>query len=125
MDMIDKEVNIIKAKIIKVIYIQMESSFVPGHKATKDLFTLLRALGEPKTQIDQRMMLSRAKYIKDQVQSQIVKFTNNKLESTGNQCTLLNSILFHIKLNVDEFIALKFDYEEWLIDRLQEVRAIV
>jgi hypothetical protein len=34
-------------------------------------------------------------------------------------------MLQHIKLNVDEFIGLKFDYEEWLIDRLQEVRAIV
>ena len=34
-------------------------------------------------------------------------------------------MLNHIKLNVDEFVALKFDYEEWLIDRLQEVRAMV
>jgi hypothetical protein len=66
-ELIDKEITIIKAKIIKVIYIKLESSFMPGQKSTKDLFTLLRALGELKSQIDQRMMLSRAKYIKDQV----------------------------------------------------------
>lgn len=51
MDLIDKEVKLILQKIIKVIYIQLEFSFlgIQGSKCTKDLFTLLRALGEPKS----------------------------------------------------------------------------
>ena len=54
MDLIDKEVKVIKLKIIKVIYIQLESSFIQaqGKKSTKDLITLLRALSENKSLID-------------------------------------------------------------------------
>ncbi len=127
MDLIDKEVKVIKLKIIKVIYIQLESSFLQaqGKKSTKDLITLLRALAENKSLIDLRLLLSRAKFIKDQVQASVLKAGASKLESVQTQTAITTQVLNYLKANIEEFTLFKLDYEEWLIDRLTEVRSII
>ena len=54
LDLVDKEVKIANQKLIRIIYIKLESSFlgIEGKMSTKDLISLLVDLGEPKHQID-------------------------------------------------------------------------
>jgi hypothetical protein len=54
LDLVDKEVKIANQKLIRIIYIKLESSFlgIEGKISTKDLIGLLVDLGEPKYQID-------------------------------------------------------------------------
>jgi hypothetical protein len=56
--------------------------------STKDLIDLLVELGEPKHQIDQILMISRARFIKDQVQAQVLKAGATRLESVQTQFTI-------------------------------------
>ena len=93
--------------------------------STKDLISLLIELGEPKHQIDQILMISRARFIKDQVQAQVLKAGATRLENVQTQSTITAQVLNYLKLNIEEFVAFKFDYEEWLIDRLSEIRSII
>ena len=73
--LIEKEVGVLKSKLIKVIYIALESSFSAKTYArtTKDLITLLKALDESKSVISERVLLSRAKFMKDLMQAQMVR----------------------------------------------------
>lgn len=52
MQMIDKEVKVLKGKLSKLIYILLETSFISDNKgfkrSTKELITLLKGLGETK-----------------------------------------------------------------------------
>ena len=70
-------------------------------------------------------MISRARFIKDQVQAQVLKAGSTRLENVQTQSTITTQVLKYLKLNIEEFVAFKFDYEEWLIDRLTEVRSII
>jgi hypothetical protein len=70
-------------------------------------------------------MISRARFIKDQVQAQVLKAGSTRLENVQTQSTITTQVLKFLKLNIEEFVAFKFDYEEWLIDRLTEVRSII
>jgi hypothetical protein len=70
-------------------------------------------------------MISRARFIKDQVQAQVLKAGSTRLENVQTQSTITTQVLKFLKLNIEEFVAFKFDYEEWLIDRLSEVRSII
>ena len=70
-------------------------------------------------------MISRARFIKDQVQAQVLKAGSTRLENVQTQSTIATQVLKFLKLNIEEFVAFKFDYEEWLIDRLTEVRSII
>jgi hypothetical protein len=70
-------------------------------------------------------MISRARFIKDQVQAQVLKAGSTRLENVQTQSTITTQVLKYLKLNIEEFVAFKFDYEEWLIDRLSEVRSII
>ena len=70
-------------------------------------------------------MISRARFIKDQVQAQVLKAGSIRLENVQTQSTITTQVLKYLKLNIEEFVAFKFDYEEWLIDRLSEVRSII
>jgi hypothetical protein len=70
-------------------------------------------------------MISRARFIKDQVQAQVLKAGATRLETVQSQSTITTQVLKYLKLNIEEFIAFKFDYEEWLIDRFSEVRSII
>lgn len=65
--MLDKEVRVIKSKLSKVIYIELESSFASQGKNrnTKELITLLKALGESNAAIHNRILHSRSKFLKD------------------------------------------------------------
>jgi hypothetical protein len=70
-------------------------------------------------------MISRGRFIKDQVQAQVLKAGSTRLENVQTQSTIATQVLKYLKLNIEEFVAFKFDYEEWLIDRLSEVRSII
>ena len=70
-------------------------------------------------------MISRARFIKDQVQAQVLKAGSTRLENVQTQSTITTQVLKYLKLNIEEFVSFKFDYEEWLIDRLSEVRSII
>ena len=75
MELLDKEMGILKSKLIKVIYIKLESSFI-SEKSTfqsSALLTLLKSLNESKCSIDEKLLLSRSKFLKDFVQSSIIK----------------------------------------------------
>lgn len=68
MALVDKEVSVIRLKLVKVIYIKLESSFISSksnQRSTKELITLLKALNESKLNIDSTLLLSRAKFMKD------------------------------------------------------------
>ena len=68
MALVDKEVSVIRLKLVKVIHIKLESSFISSksnQRSTKELITLLKALNESKLNIDSTLLLSRAKFMKD------------------------------------------------------------
>ena len=55
----------------------------------------------------------------------MLKAGASKLESVQTQTAITTQVLNYLKANIEEFSLFKLDYEEWLIDRLTEVRSII
>jgi hypothetical protein len=55
----------------------------------------------------------------------VLKAGASKLESVQTQTVITTQVLNYLKANIEEFTLFKLDYEEWLIDRLTEVRSII
>lgn len=124
--LIEKEVGVLKSKLIKVIYIALESSFSAKAPArtTRDLITLLKALDESKSVINERVLLSRAKFMKDFMQAQMVRL-GTKAHAVGTQVELLKQFLAYLTGNIEEFKELGIFHEEWSLDRLSEAKGLI
>ena len=121
MSIVSKEVAVLRLKLIKVIYLKLESSFlgpVDG-RTTKDMLTLLKALGEEN--IEATLFSSRSRFMRDHVQRAVVK--------NGGGVKIIGTIeqfLSHLDNNMKEFSTLKIDgADEWVLDRLTEARGLV
>lgn len=121
MSIVSKEVAVLRLKLIKVIYLKLESSFlgpVDG-RTTKDMLTLLRALGEEN--IEATLFSSRSRFMRDNVQRAVVK-NGGGLKIIGT----IEQFLSHLDNNMEEFSTLKIDgADEWVLDRLTEARGLV
>lgn len=123
LSLLHKEVSILRVKLVKIIYVKLEASFlglVDG-RSTKDLITLLKALGEERQSIESTLLSSRAKHLRDQVQKAVAK-EGGGLRIIG----LIERFLGHITGNMREFKSLRVEgADEWLLDRLAEARGLV
>eukprot|EP00347_Sterkiella_histriomuscorum_P017607 403348693 len=73
--LVDKEIGIIRQKLVKTIYISLEKSFLIDQKlkrSTKDLITILRAVNESHESIGSNILICRAKFLRDQLQKKIL-----------------------------------------------------
>jgi esterase/lipase len=104
--LVDKEVAILKQKLVRVIYVKMESSGgtnvvkAANKRPTKELVTLLKALGEEKRFIDERLLLSRAKFMKDSVQTAMVR-SGAKAQTFSIQTSILKQFLDLLVTNLE------------------------
>ena len=118
-----KEVAILRIKLVNVIYSKVEASFlgqVDG-RSTKELITLLKALGEERQSIDSTLLSSRARYVRDHVQKGVAK-EGGGLRLIG----IIERFLAHVNGNMREFTQMRVDgADEWLLDRLTEGRGLV
>ncbi|TNV73384.1 hypothetical protein FGO68_gene5218 [Halteria grandinella] len=117
---VDKEISILRAKLVKAVYLSLERSFLPTSlRKTKECFTLLKALGETKGQIESRLFDSRAKHLRDFMQKSMLKLKEKLISE------VLKEYLNLLSQNLKEFEELKVEYDEWLIDRISEIREII
>ncbi|TNV84297.1 hypothetical protein FGO68_gene8428 [Halteria grandinella] len=118
--LVDKEITILRAKLIKAVYLSLERSFLPTSlRKTKECFTLLKALGETKGQIESRLFDSRAKHLRDFMQKSMLKLKEKPISE------VLKEYLSLFTQNLNEFQELKVEYDEWMIDRVSEIREII
>lgn len=108
---------------MNVIYSKLEASFlgqVDG-RSTKELITLLKAIGEERLGIDTTLLSSRARFVRDHVQKAVAK-EGGGLRIIG----IIERYLAHVNGNVREFNQMRVEgADEWLLDRLTEGRGLV
>jgi hypothetical protein len=123
LSLLHKEVAILRLKLVNVIYGKLESSFlgpVDG-RSTKELITILKALGEERQSIESTLLSSRARYLRDYVQKAVAK------EGGGLRLiALIERFLGQVKGNMREFNQMRIEgADEWHLDRLTEGRGLV
>jgi len=121
--LLHKEVAILRVKLVNVIYSKLEASFLEqvDGRSTKELITLLKAIGEERLGIDTTLLSSRARFLRDHVQKAVAK-EGGGLRLIG----IIERFLAHVNGNVREFNQMRVEgADEWLLDRLTEGRGLV
>jgi hypothetical protein len=59
--------------------------------------------------------------MKDFMQSHMLKL-GKKIHSSQSQAGLLTAYLGHLTLTLEEFVNLRLDSSEWILDRFDELR---
>lgn len=118
-----KEVKFLKLKLTKTLFMMLETSYLPrGEKfyTTQVLLQLVKMLGEKPARVNEILLRSRAKHLRE--------YTQSKVMETKKIDPLLKPYLDSAMLIFKEFNDLGVPKEEcidWLYDRYSEVRKLI